>query len=523
MSTTTLVDIISNSSDKSPHKAAFRFEQEAISYRELEVKTTQLAKYLASVGVQKGDRVGIFMNRCLESVIAVYGIMKAGAAYVPLDANAPHARTVFLLNDANIKIVVGTETFSKKLQKLLEAQSPLERLIGVQLKVTYQTTPWKEIYQVEIKDFKPILITEEDVAYIMYTSGSTGLPKGIVHSHKSGLTYARLSAQLFKVSPEDRVGNHAPLHFDISTFGYFTAPLAGATTIIIPEAHTKLPVSMLALMEKEKLSIWYSVPLALIQLHLCGLISEYNLTSLRCVLFGGENFTLKYLRALMQEWPHAKFYNIYGPAEVNQCTHYLIDELPPLDKPVPIGKVWGANEYKILNKNDQELRGIGQVGELVVKTDTMMIGYWNNPELTKKSFYLENTSSNKTKKYFRTGDLVKRNLTNDLVFVGRNDRQVKFRGYRVELDEIETVLERHNLIKKAAVCLVNSSPSDTVIFAGIQLEKTTMISPNALKLYCKLHLPPYMVPQKIEIMKEFPKTSSGKIDLLAFKNKIKAI
>ncbi|MEG3658598.1 amino acid adenylation domain-containing protein [Arenibacter palladensis] len=516
----TLTDIIANSSQKFSDKEAFKYGGTSISYAELELKTNQLGNYLVGKGVRKGDRVGIYMNRCLETVIAIYGIMKSGAAYVPLDPFAPHERSLFLLKDCNIEIIVGIESLTHRIQKIVGKNSPIKLVVGIKAEIAIPSASWKTIFDEDLVKHLPIQITEEDLAYIMYTSGSTGLPKGIMHSHRSAIAYAKLSAQLFHVTPKDRVGNHAPLHFDISTFGYFTAPLAGATTIIISDAHTKLPASLLTLMENEKLTIWYSVPLALIQLYLSGLLPKYELKTLKHILFGGENFTIKYLRALMQSWPQAKFYNIYGPAEVNQCTHYPLQKMPYLDSQIPIGKMWGTNKYKILNENNQELDEIGAIGELAVKSDTMMMGYWNNPELTKKSIYLEDSPSNKINEYFKTGDLVKMDTNGNLVFMGRGDRQVKLRGYRIELDEIETVLEMHDKINSASVCLLETDSHDKILFAGVIVTEPANITSNELILFCKQKLPQYMVPNRIEIMQEFPKTSSGKIDLLAFKNKI---
>ena len=187
----------------------------------------------------------------------------------------------------------------------------------------------------------PVKILESDLAYIMYTSGSTGAPKGIMHTHHSGLSYAKLSTQVYDVKPSDRIANHAPLHFDISTFGYFSGPLASATTVIIPDAYTKLPASLSTLMEQEKISIWYSVPLALVQLLHNGVLEARDLSSLRWVLYGGENFMPKYIRSLMALWSNATFSNVYGPAEVNQCTFYHLNMPPESDGPIPIGKNMG--------------------------------------------------------------------------------------------------------------------------------------------------------------------------------------
>jgi non-ribosomal peptide synthetase component F len=214
---------------------AFCCGQDSLSYNELNVKTKQVATYLINAGVQKGDRIGIYMDRCIETAIAVYGIMKAGASYVPLDPSAPHSRTSFLVDDCGIKHLLTTKKQDKRISAIIDLQPNIKSTIGNTLSLAIPTISWKEIFEISITDYKPVKILESDLAYIMYTSGSTGTPKGIMHTHHSGLTFAKLSAQVYGLNFEDRVANHAPLHFDISTFGYFSAPLASATTVIIPD------------------------------------------------------------------------------------------------------------------------------------------------------------------------------------------------------------------------------------------------------------------------------------------------
>ncbi len=516
----TLPDILENSSRLFPNNEAFRCGDQYLTYEDLNFKTSQLANHLIRSGVKKGDRVGIYMNRCIETVVAVYGILKSGAAYVPLDSTAPHARTLFLLNDCGIRFLVTTPKQSTRILKVLEEDSPIKQIIGLSEDIGHVS--WTTIYKNSLESYKNLKISGQDLAYIMYTSGSTGTPKGIMHTHSSALTYAELSANLYGLNSKDRVGNHAPLHFDISTFGYFSAPYAGATTVIIPDAHTKFPVSLAKLIEAEKLTVWYSVPLALIQLWLSGALKNHNLQSLRWVLFGGENFTIKYLRALMQCWPNSKFSNVYGPAEVNQCTYHNLEHIPDLEEQIPIGKVWDKTEYKILNKKDEEV-SYGESGELVIKSSTMMLGYWNNQNLTNDSLYKEKSSSNVEHVYFRTGDLVKQNSNGDFLFLGRTDRQVKIRGHRIEIDEIEAVLTGYKEVKAAAVCVIENENNDKKIIAAVLSTSNSKLDTLELMDFCKKHLPTYSVPHRINVLKQFPRTSSGKTDLTAIKKNLIAL
>lgn len=517
----TLPHIIEKSALSHPHKVAFKCGSDALTYGSLDRKTDQLAKHLVQCGVKKGDRVGVFMNRCIETSIAIYGIMKSGAAYVPLDSGAPHSRTRFLINDCTIQFLITTTKQKKKLAKVLEEKTTLKQIIGLDDEHR-ATVSWDTIFSINLNNYKKVKVLGKDLAYIMYTSGSTGSPKGIMHTHNSGLAYAKLSANLYKITSEDRVGNHAPIHFDISTFGYFSAPLVGATTIMATDAHTKLPVSLATLISKEKLSIWYSVPLALSQLWLSGILDQHDFKSLRWVLYGGENFNIKHLKNLIKCWPLAKFSNVYGPAEVNQCTYYHFDAKTNIGDHVPIGRAWNNTEYKILDADDQEV-SVGESGRLLIRSETMMLGYWNNKPLTEKSLYKENISSKAEKIFFRTGDIVRQNKNNELVFLGRMDRQIKLRGYRIELDEVEAVLEQHDGIKEAAVCLLERQDNEKLLSAAVILMPKAIITPRELIAYCQSQLPSYAVPTLIQQLNEFPRTGSGKVDLTRIKEKLIAL
>lgn len=479
----------------------------------------QLARFLADSGVRHGDRVGVYMSRKLESAIAIYGIMKAGAVYVPLDPLSPSGRTSFLLQDCGIQHLVTTPQQKRGVRALLKEDPGITSIIGLSDIEEVRTTPWETIYSTSLDGYEPLKILEQDLAYIMYTSGTTGAPKGIMHTHYSGLSYARLSAELYDVKPTDRLANHAPLYFDISTFGYFSGPLAGACTVIIPDAYTKLPASLSELIEKEKLSIWYSVPLALIQLLTHGVLEKRKLDSLRLVLYGGENFAPKYIAKLMEHCSNARFCNVYGPSEVNQCTYHFIDTLPEGDAQIPIGKVWENTTYKILDENDNGVQE-GEAGELVIRSATMMKGYWNNQKLTVASLYKEISNSGLENVYYRTGDLVKLSEEGALLFLGRNDGQVKIRGHRVEIGEVESVLAKHESVQEAVVVAFRGQADEKGLLAAVIPEVDGLLDNENMLEYCKRTLPPYAVPDEIYIMDNFPRTASDKIDRSEIKKRL---
>jgi len=513
----TLAHIIDHSANKHPEKEAFRCNGEGITYAELVKKSNALAHTLQNQGVKRWDRVGVYLDGSLESAIAVYGIWKAGAAFVPLDPQAPISRLCFIIKDCGIQVLITEDSKQERVAQLV-TETNLFCAIGLSASNEFKvrTESWSDV-ETAPKEFPPVVqLMEQDLAYIMYTSGSTGEPKGLMHTHYSGLSYAKLSVATYEVKHEDIIGNSAPLHFDISTFGYFSGPLAGATTVIIPEVFTKFPANLAQLIDDERMTIWYSVPFILIQLLLRGVLSERDLSSLRWVLFGGEPFAAKQLRALMQLLPQSRFSNVYGPAEVNQCTYYHLPELPDeTDDYIPLGKIWDNTEGIVLDENNE----LAFLGELLIRSPTMMRGYWNRPELDKKAFYYrssfpeqDDNQTNHFDRFYRTGDLVKVDENGQYQFIGRKDHQVKIRGFRVELGEIEVALLSHSQVAEAGVCIRAVLEDSEQIDAAVTLKSGSGLTVPMLLEHIKSSLPWYAVPKQIFFIDDFPRTSSGKID-----------
>ena len=303
------------------------------------------------------------------------------------------------------------------------------------------------------------------------------------------------------------------MHFDLSTLDYFAAAVSGATTVIIPEEYTKLPASLSKLMSDERLTVFYSVPLALIQLLLHGALDTRDLRSLRWVLFGGEPFPTKHLRALMHELPQARFSNVYGPTEVNGCTYF---EVPTLlahsNEPVPIGRPYPNVEALIIDENGSVITD-DAIGELLIRAPTMMLGYWGNPELTERSVYERSRFGVCDDRFHRTGDLVQTLSDGNLRFVGRKDRQVKVRGHRVELDEIESALASHDAVAEAAAYLVAAGDERQTLHASAILTASSATATHVdLEKFLRRLLPSYAIPERIEILDAFPRTSTGKTD-----------
>lgn len=514
-----LSQIIDRSAQKFPERNAFRFYDQALSYAELCLQSNQLARTLAAHGVRRRDRVGIFMNKCIEMPLAVHGILKAGAVYVPIDPAAPAARLSYIVRHCGIRVLI-TQPSKLKILSQIMAETEIDCLVGIDevSAVAARVVPWAHVQNASHQTPDNGPATEMDLAYIMTTSGSTGDPKGIMHTHHSGLSYAKRSASTYQLRETDIMGNHSPLHFDMSTFEFFSGPLKGACTVLIPEAYTRLPASLAKLIADEHLTIWYSVPFALIQLLLRGAMESHDLSALRWVVFGGEPFPIKYLRELMNRLPQTRFSNSYGPAEVNQCTFYHVPKLPEdMEEQVPIGKVWANSEGLVIDKNDQPVEA-GMQGELVVRSPTMMQGYWNRQDLNERAFYYRTPFPGYGEIFYRTGDLVVLANDGNYRYIGRKDRQIKTRGYRVELDEIESALLSNENVEETAVFPLPDAHGSTSITAGVTCKDGRNVAGSELIRYLKTRLPWYAVPQRIDIYRGFPRTVTGKIDRKALRD-----
>ncbi len=504
---------------QTPNKEAVRFNKQSLTYAELFQKSQQLARTLQSFGVKRGDRVGIFMQKNIHSAVALYGIMASGAAYVPLDPFAPPNRIQYIIKNCGINVVISEERKQTVLEEILTDVS-LTAVLGISQLPEGETAAqsWDEIFSQPAVLLNPIQVTEQDIAYILYTSGSTGVPKGIVHTHRSGLSFANWAAETYQLTADDVFSSHAPLHFDLSTFDFYAASRVGGTTVIIPEALTKFPANMSKWIQDEKISVWYSVPYALIQILQRGKLEEKDFSSLRWILFAGEPFPTKHLRETMKALPHVKFSNLYGPTETNVCTFYHVQPISETDnEPISIGIPCHNIEALVV---DEALNPVndGEIGELLIRGGVVMQGYWGRPDLTERGFYLRNLFDQFTDRFYRTGDLVQTMSDGNFRFLGRKDRQIKTRGYRVELDEIENTILTHPEVDEAAVYPVPDGEGSHLIEAAVIKKPDSQLGVEDLFTILKENLPSYAIPSKIHLMADFPRTSTGKINRRELQN-----
>ncbi|MGD8753215.1 MAG: amino acid adenylation domain-containing protein [Anaerolineales bacterium] len=519
-----LHQLLSETASRLPDKEAIRFQGQGMSYAELDRTSNQVACTLKAAGVQRGDRVGIYVNKSLASVISIFGVLKAGGVYVPLDPNAPPKRLAYITRDCDIQVLLTSGEKLSKLPQFYSEGTPLETIVlvdsrapdGVDLPKASRIIDWDQVGGQEEGPLQPDGTIETDLAYILYTSGSTGDPKGVMISHRTIFTLINWCYDTFRITSDDRITSHAPLHFDLSTFDIFVTIKAGGTVVLVPERLSIFLIKLVELLQDECITVTYMVPSILSMIVNYGKLDKFDLSNLRTILFAGEVFPIKYLRKLVAAIPHADYYNLYGPTETNVCTYYKVqqDDLDPsYTQPVPIGVACDNMEVFAVDDQGKLISEPEVEGELWVRGSCVAQGYWGDPEKTAKGFMRNPHQPHFEEIAYRTGDIV--TLDEDgtnWIYIGRRDHMIKSRGYRIELGEIEAALYSHPDVKEAAVVAIPDEMIGNRIKAFIVPSEQDRFTDKELQHFCIQKLPRYMVPESIELMDVLPKTSTGKID-----------
>jgi amino acid adenylation domain-containing protein len=512
-----LQHLLRDSARRDPGAPAVLFKDEVLSYGELDRLSDALARALRSLGVTRGDRVAIYMEKSPGSLLAIHGILKAGGVYVPLDPQAPVQRLAYIVANCAVRCMVASTAKAQAIAAMT-AQGGAPQAVVFTDRGTVPTIPGVEcLPQADWADAagEPVEpdTVETDLAYILYTSGSTGTPKGVMISHRNALGFVEWAAEHFGVTPEDRLSSHAPLHFDLSIFDIFVAMKAGASVALVPDGTSTFPLRLAEWMQKSAITIWYSVPSILTLLHLKGSLDRFDLSRIRLLIFAGEVFPTKYLREVMRALPGAEFVNLYGPTETNVITWYRV---PPLadeqTEPIPIGWTCANTQIFLVDDDGLLVTARGVPGEVYARGVTIAQGYWGDPERTARSFVQNPFESHYADRVYRTGDIAMLGEDGALRLLGRRDRMIKSRGYRIELDEIEVVLYAHPDVSEAAVIAVPDEMIGSRIRAFLSCVEGTNLDTGRLREYCLQKLPRYMIPESFDILASLPKTSTGKVD-----------
>jgi amino acid adenylation domain-containing protein len=469
-----------------------------LTYADLNRQAEALAGYLAGRGVQHGDRVGVVLPKSVAAVVSLFGIMKAGAAYVPVDYTAPAERGKRILTDCHVRAVVVDDRCREVVPEFCEVVlGPGAR----ESEAGQAPSPPRHL---------------EDLAYILYTSGSTGMPKGVMLTHENAVSFVDWCSSVFEPSELDRFSSHAPFHFDLSILDIYVSIKHGATLFLISEDLGKNPKELAKFIATNRLTVWYSTPSILTLLTQFGSLESHDASSLRLVLFAGEVFPVKHLRAVQQRWPHPAYYNLYGPTETNVCTFARIPARVPEDRetPYPIGPACSHCSPLVLDGDGQEVSANDE-GLLYISGPSVFQGYWNRPEVN-STVFLDRDGL----RWYNTGDVVRWDPADGYIYVGRRDRMVKRRGYRIELGEIERGLYLHSKVREAAVVSVSDEDGGVKIVACLSCHDRQAPSIIEMKTFCASHLPTYMSPDRFVFLDRLPRTSTDKVDYQTLRQEI---
>jgi amino acid adenylation domain-containing protein len=493
----------------------------SITYAELNRRADALAGTLFARGVKRGDRVGMVVPKGIEAVVSMFGIMKAGAAYVPVDYSSPAKRVRRILTDCRVRAVIVNSTC---LDVVPEEDGDLS--LAVVIVVGKDSAAGKRSGAISFakaleksKRAPDHERSPADLAYILYTSGSTGMPKGVMITHGNAMSFIEWCSLAFTPTEHDRVSNHAPFYFDSSVFDIYLAIKHGGSLYLVSEALGRNPRELARFISANKLTVWSSTPSALMMLIHFGSLDTHDMSHLRLVTFGGEVFPLKHLRELRRHWTSPDFINLYGPTEITTaCTFARIPKAISTSRlsPYPIG--FPCSHCRALVLDDQGREVVpGHEGLLHISGPSVFIGYWNRPEDTAAAFReLQGV------RWYNTGDIVKWDGREGFTYVGRNDGMVKRRGFRIELGEIENALYQHSRFLEAAVVSVPDADEGVKILAFLSCPEGEPPSTIDLKTFCADRLPAYMIPDRFLFVERLPRTSTDKVDYMSLKGQFLA-
>jgi amino acid adenylation domain-containing protein len=483
---------------RTPEAPAVRFGGQTVTFRELNERANQIAYYLHDFGVRREALVGLCIERSVEMVVGLLGILKTGAAYLPLDPEYPENRLAVMLSDTATPLTLAHRATAEKL-------TPHTR----HTRVVCLDDDWPVIAS-QRKDNFCIEASAEDLAYVMYTSGSTGRPKGVMVTHRAVVRLVK-NTNYCDFSQDQVFLQLAPISFDASTFEIWGALLNGAQLAVMPAGAVSLPELGRAIQSFGVTTLWLTAGL----FHLMVEQRVQDLRPLHQLVAGGDVLSPAHVRDALKHIPHGRLINGYGPTEGTtfSCCYSMTAANPPGDT-VPIGAPISNTTIYVLGPKLQPV-AIGEPGDLYIGGDGLARGYWNDGDLTSQKFVPNPFCEDSHSRLYRTGDVVRYRADGNVEFVGRTDNQVKVSGHRIEPGEIEVALSRHPAVRQAVVVARTDGGTDKRLAAYVVPATAQTDLAAELRTFLAATLPRYMVPSAIVVMKELPLSPNGKIDRAA--------
>lgn len=512
--------LVSGSAEARPDATALVMGADRISYGDLETASDRTANMLREMGCKPGDRVCLLLPKAIPTIVAMLGTLKAGCMYVPMDQESPTERLARIAKACEPSVVLVSKESVKRYAALLDISpeakvarcgtlaDDLEPVAGVDLAFT-----GSDIAQMPATAFD-CRREPGDTSHILFTSGSTGDPKGVQISHENVVSFVDWGRNYFGIGPDDRNSGQPPLHFDLSTFDIFGSLSAGAELHLVPGSLNLFPNKMADFIREARLTQWFSVPSLLSYMMKFDVVTQDDFPDLKRLLWCGEVFPTPGLIYWMERLPHVTFTNLYGPTEATIASSYhTVPSCPPdASWQTPIGTACGGEELLVL---DEALKPVedGEIGDLYIAGKGLSPGYWKDPAKTAAVFIDDPRSDGAGKRIYKTGDLATTKEDGLVYFLGRADSQIKSRGYRIELGEIETAANAVEAVGEAAIVAIDGDGFEgAIICCAYASMESQDLSPADLRRALTEKLPSYMLPSRWLVLDPLPKNANGKID-----------
>jgi amino acid adenylation domain-containing protein len=522
-----LQQLVTGQAERRPEQTAIVYRQERLSYGELEEASNRLAHLLKEAGCERGDRVGFLIPKTPAAIITILGILKADCVYVPLDTSSPAPRLGKIIDACAPRFIVAGGAVAPLLDELMADKSRRDgtavgwmgegRIEGDNFRARFSREDLGS-YSGEPLDYQN---TINDAAHILFTSGSTGVPKGVIITHSNAIHFITWAVKYFGAKPSDRISSHPPLHFDLSTFDIYGTLGSGAQLHIVPTELNLLPQKLAEFIRESELTQWFSVPSVLNFMAKADAVKQDDFPALERLLWCGEVFPTPPLIYWMRRLPRVKFTNLYGPTEATiASSYYTVPQCPDDERAeIPIGAPCDGEGLLAL---DDELKPVpaGAIGDLYIGGVGLSPGYWQDPEKTDAVFIKRPGSSDPNDRIYKTGDLARVGEDGLFYYIGRADSQIKSRGYRIELGEIETALNALNLTEECAIVAINTGGFEgAAICCAFTPLKDVDAPPSRLRAEMSKVLPNYMMPARWMRFDFLPKNANGKIDRKALRER----
>nr|WP_297706990.1 amino acid adenylation domain-containing protein [uncultured Butyrivibrio sp.] len=495
-----VLDYLSDTVKKYPDKPAFVDAGVSLSFSELKSAIDSIGTALLQEGCRK-EPIIVFMDKSAKEIAAFFGVIASGCYYVPIDSEMPAMRIQKIIDNCNPKVCIADE-------KNLDAASKLNFKGKV---FTYDELAGREPDAAALQKVHDETI-DIDPIYIVFTSGSTGIPKGVAACHRSVIDYIEQLSKVLEVSEKTVFGNQAPLYFDACLKELYPTIKFGATTYLIPKELFSMPLKLVEYLNEKKINTICWVVSALTIISAFKTFKKLVPEHLKVVAFGSEVFAIKQYNLWKEACPNAKFINLYGPTEATGMScFYVVDKEFSEGDVIPIGRPF-ENTQVLLLKEDGTLAEKGEEGEIYLRGTCVTLGYYNDPERTAGSFVQNPLQKSFPEIVYRTGDIARYNDEGNLLFVSRRDNQIKHMGHRIELGEIEAGVAQIDGISLTG-CIYDDKKEKIVLYYTGEIAEAEVI--NGLKNL----LPRYMLPNKVYRLEEMLFTPNGKIDRKSLKQK----